>query len=173
MIQVWPIFERHATDLADAARPHKPVDILPHLQATMAEVTIEIFLGEVRRNTIARNVDILSNAFFWFRNINAPSMHGVSLPLLRTLQSFWASQTPNRSWPGNFLEHGLFTDGVFQDISGYLMPVFFYFLTIYRAKTILIRMPLDLVHFAWSLWTDISQELSNKTNVSLSMQFLE
>lgn len=63
IIQVWPIFERHATDLADAARPHKPVDILPHLQATMAKVTIEIFLGEVRGNTIARNMDILFDAF--------------------------------------------------------------------------------------------------------------
>lgn len=100
-------------------------------------------------------------------------MHSVSLPLLPTSQSFWASQIPNRSWPGNCLEHGLFTDGVFQDFDCYVMPVFFYFLTIYRAKTILIRMPIDLVHFAWSLWTDISQELSNKTNVSLSMQFLE
>lgn len=61
IIQVWPIFERHTSDLADTARPHEPIDILPHLQATMADVTIEIFLGQVRNTTKARYLDIFSD----------------------------------------------------------------------------------------------------------------
>lgn len=41
-------------------------------------------------------------------------------------------------------------------------------LTFSRAKIVLIRIPLDFgVHFAWSLWADISKESSQKTEVRL------
>ncbi|KAF3386554.1 Abscisic acid 8'-hydroxylase 2 [Penicillium rolfsii] len=46
MYKLWPIFERGASNLSDAAGPESPIDILPHLESIMAEATLTIFLSE-------------------------------------------------------------------------------------------------------------------------------
>ena len=48
---VWPIFERGASKLAAATDNGKPVDILPHVQFTMAEATLSIFFGDASKMT--------------------------------------------------------------------------------------------------------------------------
>ena len=48
-LQVWPIFERGAARLKEATALGQHVDVLPEVQFTMAEATLSIFFGDVRR----------------------------------------------------------------------------------------------------------------------------
>lgn len=46
-VLVWTILERKASELAGRSHTKEPIEILPYVQASMAEATVTIFLGQV------------------------------------------------------------------------------------------------------------------------------